>query len=105
MNRRVLAEFQPSIPIIDRLTEIFVPVEPAPEFRDALKAKLVAAWYEQRREQNAKDRLRSRFSLSGFRSRQQRGRFILRAAVVGSFVSVAALITVARLRMHHVRAH
>lgn len=86
-------EVEAFFPVIRQLRETLLPVEPSPHFKDALKARLVAAWHEQRRD-------------GSVRSDQQRREFFLRAAAVGSFVSVAALIAVvahARSSQVHVR--
>lgn len=66
------------LPTIHRLRDTLVPVEPSPQFRDALAAKLEAAWHEQRRQERVRD--------------EQRRLFFFRAAAVGSFISVAALV-------------
>ncbi len=82
-------ELEALIPVIHRLRETLMPVEPSPYFKDALEAKLVAAWHEQRRK-------------AATQGTPQRREIFLRAAAVGSFVSVAALIAVvARSRMRH----
>ncbi|MCL5961161.1 MAG: hypothetical protein M1358_17955 [Chloroflexi bacterium] len=74
-------ELEPMISVMQQVKETLVPVEPSTGFKDALGEKLIVAWHDQKRRERVQ-------------SAQRRG-FFLRAAAVGSFVSVAALVAMA----------
>lgn len=86
-------ELQGLLPVVERLRETLVPVEPSPKFEADLKARLVAAWSEQR--------------LNELAEQEERQEFYRRAAIVGSFLSlaaVAAFIVRGRMRGANARA-
>jgi hypothetical protein len=79
-------DLQLLLPLVDRLRSKLVPVEPSARFEAELKTKLIAAWNEQR--------------LNEIAEQEQRREFYVRAAVVGSFLSLAAVAAyVVRERM------
>ncbi|MCL5265026.1 MAG: hypothetical protein M1343_07540 [Chloroflexi bacterium] len=78
-------ELEPLIAVMQQVKGSLVPVEPSLRFKEALGEKLIVAWRDQKR----RERVQS----------AQRKEFFLRAAAVGSFVSLATLIAMAaRLR-------
>jgi len=76
------ADLEPLFVLSHRIKGTLVPVEPSPEFANALRSRLVTAWYENKACEEARNE-----------EARRRG-WWLRAAIVGSLVSMAALTAV-----------
>lgn len=72
-----LAEIEALLPVVHRLRDVLVPVEPSAAFAVDLQGQLLAAWREEERRRLLREERRS---------------LILRAAAVGSGLSIIALL-------------
>ena len=75
------SNLEPLLLLSRRVKSALALEKPSPRFKESLKTDLVAAWHRQKRDEAAE-------------ASAQRRNLLIRAAAVGSFVSVAALVAV-----------